>query len=230
MQYLSLIVFLIIAQSILANEDACNCGMDSCDCSGESASIMGRSIVKILGSVPARPNTWTWVVSVRQSNLYFCVGSILNEWYIITVAHCFEENIHTLSTITVCAGTNLLSDTCRQLRSVEYVAKHPKYNTRTHEYDIALIRVDTPFDFMDTSIGFIHLPDVSHNNEYSQNGTDVVTVGWGKTAISEMSNVLQEITIQIVDKSTDTCDDVVYNHTLQLCAAAPGKGIIFLMK
>ncbi len=230
MHYLSLIVFLIITQTTLTNKYACDCEMDSCDCSGQPTAIVKQRIFKILGGVSARPHSWSWVVSLRKSNVHFCAGSILNEWYIITAAHCFQNNIYTLSIITICAGTNLLSDTCPQRRSVEYVANHPKYSTRTHENDIALIRVEIPFDFMDTSIGSIHLPDASHNNEYSQNGTDVSTVGWGETEISEKSDTLQEITLQIVDKSTSTCDDVVYNHTLQLCAAAPGKGIIFLIK
>ncbi len=55
-------------------------------------------------------NTWNWVVSVRDENNHFCSGSILNQWYIITTAYCFEKRMHRLSNIKVCWYKSFVRD------------------------------------------------------------------------------------------------------------------------
>lgn len=32
-----------------------------------------------------------WQVSIQEKRHHFCGGSILSEWWIITVAHCFYD-------------------------------------------------------------------------------------------------------------------------------------------
>jgi hypothetical protein len=187
-------------------------------------------LTKIFGGESAPKNTWGWIVSLRRRNSHFCAGSILNEWHIITAAHCLTKRMDSLPTITICAGTNSLSGTCAQNRSAQQVINHPSYNNRTMENDIALIRVNIPFDFADTSVARICLPNVIHHNEYPQVGADVIAIGWGKTEKKKQSNVLQQVTVQVVNKSADSCHSAVFNHRLQLCAAAPGKGMIRLFK
>jgi secreted trypsin-like serine protease len=146
--------------------------MNSCGCSKRPATM-----AIIFGGESAQLNTWSWVVSLRNSSRHFCAGSILNEWYIITAAHCLEKTTSGLSSIIVCAGTNLLSDACQQRRSVHHVINHSTYNNRTLVNDIALIRVSIPFDFSDTSVTRICLPSTSYHKEYPQAGTDVIAVG-----------------------------------------------------
>jgi secreted trypsin-like serine protease len=183
---------------------------------------------KIFGGEASNPNTWGWTVSLRAFNVHFCGGSILNEWYIITAAHCLENTTDILSSITVCAGTNRLSYTCPQHRSVQRVINHHAYDNETYENDIALILVDIPFEFSATSIARICLPDAAHDNEYPHPGTNVIAVGWGETKTSNTSDILQQVTLQVSDKLADPCHSVVKNHQLQLCTNTLGKGKIFL--
>jgi secreted trypsin-like serine protease len=183
---------------------------------------------KIWGGEASKPNTWGWTVSLRVLDVHFCGGSILNEWFIITAAHCLVKKMDMLSSITVCAGTNRLSYTCPQRRSVQNVINHHAYNNETVENDIALILVDIPFEFTETSIARICLPDATHHNEYPQVGTNVIAVGWGKTKTGNISDILQQVTLQVSDKLADACYSLVKNHQLQLCAAISGKGKIFL--
>ena len=222
MLWLFVLIFVFIAQNTSATKYTCKYQMNSCGCSENSAMT-----TKIFGGETAEPKTWGWVVSLRSSDNHFCGGSILNEWYIITAAHCMEERMHRLSTVTVCAGTNHLS-ACPQRRSIHSVINHPAYNRKTHENDIALIYVDNPFDITDTSITRICLPNATHSNEYPSAGTNVVAVGWGETETVNESYALQQVTLQLVEKSAEKCESFVYNHQLQLCAHAPAKGNIFL--
>ncbi len=214
-------VLVLMAHDTSANKYICEYQMNSCGCSREPA-IMA----KILGGERSKPNTWGWTVSLRAFNVPFCGGSILNEWYIITAAHCLVTQMDMLSSITVCAGTNRLSYTCHQPRSVQRVINHHAYNNETYENDIALILVDIPFEFTETSIARICLPDATHHNEYPQAGTDVIAVGWGKTETGNISDILQQVTLQVSD--TDTCHSLVNNHQLQLCASISGKSKILL--
>jgi secreted trypsin-like serine protease len=138
--------------------------------------------------------------------------------------------MQSLSTITVCAGTHRLSGTCSQTRLVDHVINHYAYNNKTMENDIALIRVNKPFDFTGTSVTCICLPNVIHHNEYPQVGTYVIAASWGKTETIQHSDVLRQITVQMVNKSVDNCHLAMFNHRLQLYAAASGKGMARLFK
>jgi secreted trypsin-like serine protease len=199
--------------------------VDSCGGSKQLATMS-----RIIGGKSARENVWSWAVSIRLSNQHFCGGSILNEWYVITTATCFTKQKHLLSNITVCAGTNRLSEICHHHRKIENIISHPAYNKETYENDIALIRVDTPFSFTDKSINRICLPSVTDHKKYPQNGTNVVAVSWGMTENFTFSDVLQQVTLQLIHKSTDSCNQLVLNHSLQLCAIGSRKGKITLYK
>jgi secreted trypsin-like serine protease len=199
--------------------------MSSCGCSTQSAIV-----TKIIRSEDARPNTWGWTVSLRSGNNHLCGGSILNQWYIITAAHCLEKRMHSLSTITICAGTTRLSGPCSQTRSAQHVINHSEYNNGTMENDIALIRVNIAFDFANTSIARICLPNATHHNEYPQVGRYVIAVGWGQTEKENYSDALQQVTVRVVNRSEDSCHRVVRNHRLQLCATALGEGMLRLFK
>ncbi len=225
MLYIFLIVFLFVPQDTSATDYVCDYQMSSCGCSRQPGML-----TKIFGGESAPENTWGWIVSLRSRSRHFCSGSILNEWHIITAAHCLTKRMHSLSTITVCAGTHRFSGICSQNRSAQHVINHPAYNNRTMENDIALIRVNIPFDFADTSIARICLPNVIHHDEYPQVGTYVITVGWRKTEKNKHSDALQQLTVQVVNKSADSCHSTLFNHRLQLCAVASGKGLVRLFK
>jgi secreted trypsin-like serine protease len=218
MLYLFALVFVSFVQDMSAAKYLCNT-KDPCGCSR-------RPVItaKIIGGKAALQDTWSWTISLRDGNNHFCGGSILNERYIITAAHCLIPKMNRLSSITVCAGTNRLSGTCRQRREIQNVINHPSYNSPTFENDIALIQVKVPFDFTDKSITRICLPNTAHNDQYPETGTDVITVGWGITKAGQLSDTLQQVTVQVVHKFTNTCASTLTNNLIQLCAGAPGKG------
>jgi hypothetical protein len=219
MLYLFALVVTFFVQDMSAAKYMCNY-KDSCGCSRRPV-IRSR----IFDSERVLQNTWSWMISLRdEKNRHFCGGSILNEQYVITAAQCFADRIHILSSITICAGTNRLSDTCRQSREIQNVINHPSYKNTTYENDIALIQVKVPFNFTDTSIARICLPNIAHDKEYPKPGTDVIAVGWGENEAGQSQDMLKQVTVRVVDEFDDNCDSLLSNHSLQLCAAAPGKG------
>jgi secreted trypsin-like serine protease len=218
MLYLFALVSLSFVQDTSAMKYVCNQN-DPCGCSRRPVTT-----ARIIGGEPALRDTWSWTISIQNGSNHFCGGSILNEQYIITAAHCLIDKMNRLSNITVCAGRNRLPGTCRQRREIQNIINHPSYDSKTFENDIALIQVKVPFNFTDTSIARICLPNTTHSDQYPENGTDVIAVGWGQNETGQQSDTLQQVTIQVVGEFTDTCDSVLNNYLVQLCASAPGKG------
>lgn len=212
------IVLVLIAQCQSIVTYKCTDDMTTCGCTRRP----GIS-PKIRGGQSALSSNWDWMVSIGHLNRHFCGGSVLNEWYIITAAHCFENITSIRSRIRICAGSFRLSDRCHQSRRMHSVILHPLYNTTTNENDIALVRLTTPLDFSDSSITPICLPSTNDPDEYPAVGTQVVSIGWGHLKTNETPDELQEVTLKIMDKSSIHCD-LLYNDRIQLCAGDLGKG------
>jgi secreted trypsin-like serine protease len=223
MIFLLAFVFVLVVQDTSATEYICNYQMDLCGCSRQPVITK-----KTFGAEDAKPNSWGWVVSLHDSNGHFCTGSILSEWYIITAAQCFETRMHMLSSITFCAGTNHILS-CPQRRSIQQVITNFAYSNGTLKNDIAIVLVDIPFKFTNKSIARICLPNITHDNEYPQAGTNVISIGWGKNKTNSKLDRLQQITLQVMNKSADKCRSSLTNNHLQLCAAASREGIIHLL-
>lgn len=201
---------------------ACNQQENSCGCSY-------RPVVtaKIVGGELAISHSWSWAVSLRLLDAHFCGGTILNEWFIITAAHCLIRRMSALPNITVCTGIDHLSDICSQSIAVVNVTNHHAFNNRTMENDIALLRLATPLNFSDPFIARICLPNATHSLDYPETGTAVITVGWGSTQIGgTATNELRQATLKVIHKSARICTSSTFNSRLQLCAYAPEKGML----
>ena len=184
-------------------------------------------MAKIIGGELAVSHSWSWAVSLRRRDTHFCGGTILNEWFIITAAHCLLEEMSALSNLTVCAGIDYLSDICSQSRTVANVTNHHGFNNRTMENDIALVRLATPLNFSDPFIARICLPNATHSLDYPETGTAVITVGWGSTEVNgTATNELRQATLKVIDKSARICASNIFNSRLQLCAYSLEKGMI----
>jgi hypothetical protein len=215
------IVLGLIAQCTSTVVYKCNNDTIVCGCSRRSSISL-----KIIGGSSAGLSNWDWVVSLRDvNNTHFCGGSIINEWYIITAAHCLQHKTHIIFEMTVCAGTFRLSDPCHQSRAIDFPIFHPLYDNATLENDIALVRLTTPLDFADSSLTPICLPSSDHPNEYPKVGTEVVSIGWGDLNTNQTPDELQEVILKVMDKSSRNCNHLPKRRH-QLCAGDSGKGTL----
>jgi secreted trypsin-like serine protease len=218
MLYLFALVFVSFAQDMPAMEYVCNPN-NPCGCSPGPVYSP-----KIVNGEPASNGIWSWTIALRNGLTTICGGSILNEQYVITAAHCLQGIKDSQSNITICAGTTRPSNTCPQSPEIQNVINHPLYNRRTYENDIALIRLKVPFNFNDKSIARICLPNIDRNQNYPEPGTNVTAVGWGRNKTGHSSDTLRQVTVQVVAKSMTNCHHVTRDDRIQLCAGAPGKG------
>lgn len=96
-----------------------------------------------------------WMVSLQHRNFHFCGGTLLDEWHVLTAAHC---ETHVRCTGDVCEGVDVnirrrnISSLAEDefpgcstiLRSALWVS-HPQYSgSPRHLHDIAIIRLRDP--------------------------------------------------------------------------------------
>ncbi|CAG2053734.1 unnamed protein product [Timema podura] len=101
----------------------------------------GRSSVIV--SEVASIKDFPFMVSLFFDHEPVCAGTILNEWWVITAAHCiFSTNNHSKASITLQAGSSKSYDREAASHSVEKTIIHNKFIVKLLAHDIALIKVE----------------------------------------------------------------------------------------
>lgn len=105
--------------------------------------VSGNSQVskRIVGGEETTIENRPYQVALRDGTDFFCGGTIIDEQYVITAAHClvYEE----FDSFIVSAGITE-NDEVNQDREVEFFISHPDYNDFTLDNDIAIIKLKTP--------------------------------------------------------------------------------------
>ncbi|CAN2388265.1 Transmembrane protease serine, partial [Pristimantis euphronides] len=176
---------------------------------------------RIIGGRDVALGRWPWQVSLYLHNRHVCGGSIIAQQWIITAAHCVHNyRSPQLSSWSVLSGIVSHSPVKQQASSsaVEKIIYHQKYDDRTHDYDIALMKLEKPLNYSD-SIRPVCLP------QYEQDlpaGSECWVAGWGYTHPdnTHMPRSLKEAMVPII--STRKCNSsCIYDGDItprMLCA------------
>ncbi|XP_077300215.1 CLIP domain-containing serine protease B4-like [Arctopsyche grandis] len=170
-----------------------------------------------------------WMVLLAESgkdNEFLCGGSIINEWYILTAAHCFkfggisnvrigEHNIKTPIDCEISDDEEICAPKFQDIK-VDQIVIHPMYNKPARKQnDIALIRLKTPIDFNTYNTRPICLPMSDKLRNLNVTGRKMLVAGWGATENSTRSDELLKANILVVDNSR--CSRRIISEG-QLCA------------
>ncbi|XP_017299780.1 trypsin-like [Diaphorina citri] len=130
---------------------------------------------RIVGGWTTEVNEYPWVVALEQAGKFFCGGTLISDRYVLTAAHCRQKDL-----IVVISEHNRATvyETQIETRRVVKVLTHPKYNAqgaKSHDHDIALLKLDTPLEFKPT-VSPVCLPQLGE--KFTQRTGTVV--GWGR--------------------------------------------------
>ncbi|XP_075045727.1 transmembrane protease serine 5 [Mixophyes fleayi] len=174
---------------------------------------------RIIGGSDVALGRWPWQVSLSLNNRHVCGGSIVAHQWIITAAHCVHNyRSPQLSSWSVLSGIVSHSPMRQKASAVEKIIYHQKYDDRTHDYDIALMKLEKPLNYSD-SIRPVCLP------QYDQDlpaGSECWISGWGHTQPdnTHMPRSLKEAMVPLI--STKKCNSsCIYNGDItprMLCA------------
>src|SRR5262245_39502278 len=101
----------------------------------------------IIGGTIAPEAAWPWQLELQFRGSLICGGSLINERWAVTAAHCVTDGsgtswtVHPSSALTVRAGHNVRSAPGPnvQVFDVSNVTVHPGYNASLLVNDVALL-------------------------------------------------------------------------------------------
>ncbi|XP_030076163.1 transmembrane protease serine 9 isoform X2 [Microcaecilia unicolor] len=168
-----------------------------CDCGDRPAMRKGNRIV---GGSDASRGEFPWQVSLRENDEHFCGAAILNERWLVSAAHCFNDFLDPAIWVAY-LGTTALSgtDSSTVRANIKEIIKHPSYNVDTADYDVAVLQLENPLTF-NKYLRPICLPSATHTFHV---GKKCIISGWGYLREDNLvkPEVLQKATVALLDQT-----------------------------
>uniref|UniRef100_A0A336K3T8 CSON010158 protein n=1 Tax=Culicoides sonorensis TaxID=179676 RepID=A0A336K3T8_CULSO len=159
---------------------------------------------KIVGGQAARPGQYPYQVSLRfiKNYKHFCGGAIIDTRWILTAAHCFiggERSYQIFATVGAISTYDGVH------HNVSGILAHPYFNLQTVSYDIALVRVRTPFTY-DRLVQPIQI-----NLTPMVGGENGIVTGYGRFYENgPLATTLQAVAVRVI--STNDCRNTFKLH------------------
>ncbi|KAJ8718947.1 hypothetical protein PYW07_016503 [Mythimna separata] len=177
---------------------------------------------RIVGGVETAVNEFPWVARLSYHNKFYCGGSLINDRYVLTAAHCVKAFMWFMIKVTL-GEHNRCNTTHRPVTRfvVQLVAHNFSFNN--FRDDIAVLKLNKPVRVTDT-VKPVCLPK---NDDKVYTGVKAIAAGWGTVAEGKNhSCYLQEVELPIL--SNEACRNAKYTPNMigdgMLCAGYPDKG------
>ncbi|XP_031429772.1 transmembrane protease serine 2-like [Clupea harengus] len=180
---------------------------------------------RIVGGQQPSPGEWPWQVVLRERSKFTkCGGSIIAPYWILTSAQCAQRTPDPLLwEVYVDIHAELLLFFV-PAEKVTRIITFPEYDNKTHNNDIALMKLQKPLQ-MSGSSRPICLPNLDMDFTPPQPSW---IVGFGRTSEGgDTSSVLKEAQVSLI--STAECNgtnmyDGQITHSM-ICAGQPNGGV-----
>lgn len=180
---------------------------------------------KIVNGVDAQIAEFPYLVSIRSNKFHKCGGTLLNDRWILTAAHCLsssDEGLEIEYASTVISngvdGSNIAL--------AEFSIIHEDYDSALIRNDIGLIKLREPVD-----IGLQgSRVKIAAAGSFYPTGTASTVAGWGRTGSSlPVSETLQKVELQIYayaecKAAHDEFNSVLDVFRTNICAGVPEMG------
>ncbi|XP_055930062.1 proclotting enzyme-like isoform X2 [Argiope bruennichi] len=176
---------------------------------------------RVVGGNDADRKAWPWMVALlNNKKKFFCGGSLINNQYVLTAAHCTFGN--SKDQMVARLGEydfNSPREPHDDYRVTE-IKRHGQYNRMSLRNDIALLKLEKPVVFNEF-VKTICFPEVT--SDFIGNVTTLV--GWGHLngGSGSVSDVLQEASFPVISNSECRTTHGIPIPSSLICAAAVSR-------
>uniref|UniRef100_A0A8C2ZFX6 coagulation factor Xa n=1 Tax=Cyclopterus lumpus TaxID=8103 RepID=A0A8C2ZFX6_CYCLU len=168
----------------------------------EELVIPDRAVMtRIVDGEDCPPGECPWqALLLNEDDVGFCGGTILNEYIILTAAHCMNESRY----IYVKLGEFdvLVDHGTEATHRVETIITHNRYRPNTYHNDIALIKLATPIKFSRFILPAC-LPEQDFAEKVLMRQKDGFVSGFGRLGEGRQpSSILQRLAMPYVNRQT----------------------------
>ncbi|KAM4632595.1 prostasin-like isoform 2-T2 [Discoglossus pictus] len=158
---------------------------------------------RIMGGGDSLDGAWPWQVSLRYNGKHFCGGSLINNKWVVSAAHCFES--YSPSQVLVYLGSYQLTQSSSHQISVglKQVIKRSNFTGGASSGDISLLELATEVNYTSYILP-VCLPAAG---VIFPTGMSCWVTGWGsikKGVPLPYPQTLQQVDVPLIDAGT--CD------------------------
>lgn len=133
----------------------------------------------IIGGTGAHQGQFPFMVGLRSTlNQHFCGGAIINNRWILTAAHCTQDDFSQPKNVHAWVGAHGRRDGIRH--NINVIVNHPRYNAQWRMNDIAVIQTTARMQYIHRRVQPVRLPTADYTN--AMRGR-VWVAGWGLTGV-----------------------------------------------
>ncbi|NWW45011.1 FA10 factor, partial [Pedionomus torquatus] len=161
-------------------------------------------------------------VLLDKYSRWFCGGTILNEYFILTAAHCVNRRKDLWVLVGMVDKDE--EEPSRSIHRVEKIIAHAEYDTKIFDNDIALLKLEEPITFSEDVVPAC-LPEEDFAKDVLMNQTFGIVSGFGKRfELGRMAKRMKVLQIPYVDR--DTCNLTLHNSVTEnmFCAGTDKNG------
>ncbi|WP_369411322.1 S1 family serine peptidase [Deinococcus betulae] len=156
---------------------------------------------QVIGGTPSATGARPYQVALLSGGRQFCGGTLISDQWVLTAAHCVSGT--SVTSISVRAGS-LSATSGGQLKTVASGRVHPSYTDVTRGYDVAVLRVASPFT-LGSTVSPAALPTPAFAASAAAVGTIQTISGWGMTVggnSGSASTVLREANLPVISNGS----------------------------